>query len=242
MTGRRARKNGGSLSASLRKSVGKSGTSPVNTVAHPASLLLSIVQRRISARLGDRMQEPQVSFNGPQWFCLVVDPGCHRQIESALAMLGYRPFSPKVKRWISHARVKKVAERPLLGRYLFVEIDYPRQSFAPIMEQRAVQYAISVAGVPWPMPRPDVEALLHRYMAGEFDEVAYGPVPVGARVAIVQGQFENWLATVTGQERGGKLTLKLLGRNVQVSRVSPHDVRPAFGFDLDRQNPDEVAA
>jgi Transcription termination factor nusG len=77
----------------------------------------------------------QISFNGPQWFCLVVDPGCQRQIENALAALGYRPFMPKVKKWVSHARVKKAVERPLpgLARYLFVKVDFPRQSFAPIM-------------------------------------------------------------------------------------------------------------
>ena len=79
---------------------------------------------------------------------------------------------------------------PGLARYLFVEVDFPRQSFAPIMATPGVGYAISVAGVPWPMPRADVEDLLHRYMAGEFDEVAKGPIPVGARVAIVEGKFE----------------------------------------------------
>ena len=181
-------------------------------------------------------REPQVSFNGPQWFCLVVEAGCQRHIENALAALGYRPFLPKLKKWVSHARVKKAVERPLLGRYLFVEVDFPRQSFAPIMATPGVQYAISVAGVPWPMPRADVEDFLHRYMAGEFDEIAKGPVPVGARVAIVEGKFENWLATVTGHEKGGRLTLKLLGENVHVNKVSARNVRPAFGYDLKRTN------
>jgi transcription antitermination factor NusG len=157
---------------------------------------------------------------------------------------GYRPFVPKVKKWVSHARVKKAVERPLpgLARYLFVEVDYPRQDFQTVMDQRGVGYAISVAGIPWPMPRADVEDLLHRYMAGEFDEVAKGLIPVGARVAIVEGKFENWLATVTGQEKGGKLTLKLLGQNVHLNRVSPRTVRPAAGFDLKREYPEEVKA
>ena len=64
-------------------------------------------------------QEPHISFNGPQWFCLVVEAGCQRQIENVLSAKGYRPFVPKVKRWVSHARVKKAVERPLLGRYMF---------------------------------------------------------------------------------------------------------------------------
>ncbi len=167
----------------------------------------------------------------------MVQPNSHRQVENALAAIGYRVFLPKLKRWVSHARVKKAVERPLLGRYMFVEVDYPRQSFGPLMAARGVEAIISSAGTPWPMPRAEVEDLLHRYMAGEFDEVARVPIPVGARVAIVEGEFENWLATVTANEKGGKLALKLLGRNVRVDHVLRHSVRPALGFDLARDEP-----
>ncbi|MGJ5074557.1 hypothetical protein [Bradyrhizobium oligotrophicum] len=73
-------------------------------------------------------------------------------------------------------------------------------------------------------------------MTGEFDAVANEPVPVGARVAIVEGKFENWLATVTAREKGGKLTLKLLGQNVRVDHVLRQSVQPAFGYDLERQS------
>ncbi|WP_315729023.1 transcription termination/antitermination protein NusG [Bradyrhizobium sp. SZCCHNS2015] len=182
------------------------------------------------------MQEPEISFNGPQWFCITVGPNSHRQVENALAVIGYRVFLPKLKRWVSHARVKKAVERPLLGRYMFVEVNYPRQSFAPLTATRGVDAIISSAGIPWPMPRAEVEDLLHRQMAGEFDEVARGPIPVGARVAIVEGQFENWLATVTARGRGGKLSLKLVGKSVTFDQVSPHEVRPALGFGSDRTN------
>jgi transcription antitermination factor NusG len=65
----------------------------------------------------------------------------------------------------------------LLGRYMFVEVDYPRQSFGQLMATRGVEAVIPSAGVPWPMPRVEVEDLLQWYMAGEF-EVANEPVPV----------------------------------------------------------------
>ncbi|WP_316219400.1 transcription termination/antitermination protein NusG [Bradyrhizobium sp. SZCCHNR2026] len=183
------------------------------------------------------MQEPQISFNGPQWFCIIVQPNSHRQVENSLAAIGYRVFLPKLRRWVSHARVKKAVERPLLGRYMFVEVDYPLQSFGPLTATRGVEAIISSADMPWPMPRVDVEDLLHRQMAGEFDEVARCPVPVGARVAIVEGEFENWLATVTAREKGGKLTLTLLGQSVRMDHVSTRAVRPALGFDWERRTP-----
>jgi hypothetical protein len=65
--------------------------------------------------------------------------------------------------------------------------------------------------------------------------------PVGARVCLVEGQFDNWLATVTGREKGGRFTVKLLGENVHLNKVSPYGVRPALGSDLRRQVPQSGA-
>jgi hypothetical protein len=59
---------------------------------------------------------------------------------------------------------------------MVVEVD-PRRSFGPLMATWGVGAVIPSACVPWPMPRVEVEDLLQRYMAGEF-EVANEPVPV----------------------------------------------------------------
>jgi hypothetical protein len=59
-------------------------------------------------------------------------------------------------------------------------------------------------------------------------------------VAIVEGWFENRLATVTAREKGGKLTLKLRGRNVRVDHVARHSLRPAFGFDFESRTSEKV--
>ncbi|MGJ4997290.1 transcription termination/antitermination protein NusG [Bradyrhizobium sp. HKCCYLS3077] len=175
------------------------------------------------------MQEPQISFNGPQWFCIMVQPNSHRQVENALSAIGYRVFLPKLRRWVSHARVKKAVERPLLGSYMFVEVSYPQQSFGPLTATRGVEAIISSAGTPWPMPRAEVEDLLHRQMAGEFDEIDHVPIPVGARVAIVEGEFENWLATVTAYEKDRKLLVRFHnGRREKI--IARNSVRPAFGY------------
>ena len=182
--------------------------------------------------------EPRVSFTGPNWFCVVVEQNCHRQVEACLAVMGYRTFVPRVKKWVSHARVKKAVERPLIGRYMFVEVDYPRQSFGPVKAVRGVEDIISHLGVPCVMPRGDVEDFLERYLLGEFDEVTGKGIPIGARVAIVEGKFDNWLATVTGREKGGGVTVKLLGKNIHVNKLLASSVRPATGFDLERGNPE----
>jgi hypothetical protein len=73
-------------------------------------------------------------------------------------------------------------------------------------------------GVPSVMPRADVDELLSRYLVGEFDQVANETIPVGARVCLVEGQFDNWLAAVTGGEKGGRFTMKLLGEDVHLNK------------------------
>jgi hypothetical protein len=73
----------------------------------------------------------------------------------------------------------------------------------PITTTPRVDAVISAAGVPWPAPRADVDDLFDRYLTGEFNETKSGP-PIGARVAIVAGKVENWLAGATGIEKGGQ--------------------------------------
>jgi hypothetical protein len=85
------------------------------------------------------------------------------------------------------------------------------------------------------MPRADAEELLSRHLAGEFDQVANEAIPIGARVCLFEGRFDSWRATVTGREKGDRFTVKLLGENVHLNKVSPYSVRPALGSDLRRQ-------
>jgi transcription antitermination factor NusG len=173
------------------------------------------------------LQEPQISFDGAKWFCAIVHPNCLRRAEYHLGAAGYRSFSPKLRKWVSHARVKKAVERPLLGRYLFVEVDYPRQSFAGVRSAQGVASIISHMGIPAVIPADKVEDLLRRYLAGEFDAVANAAIPIGARVMILEGEFDNLLATVTGIGKGGRATVKLLEQNRYVSKLGLASMGPA---------------
>jgi transcription antitermination factor NusG len=96
-------------------------------------------------------------------------------------------------------RASRKPSSVLLGRYTFVELDPQRQSFLPITTTPGIDAVISAI----PVPRADVDDLFDRYLAGEFNETKGGP-PIGARVAIVEGRFENWLATATGLAKDGK--------------------------------------
>lgn len=160
-------------------------------------------------------RKPALSFpevDDPRWFCAITNPNCQRRAELELYSLGFRTFTPKHRKWISHARVRKAVERPLMGRYLFVEVDEPRQSFHSVRSVNGVESLVANMGKPCRIPTRFVEAFRMRQMAGEWDEVAKGPLPIGARVRIMEGEFANMLATVTAR-KSGKLTFKLLDEN-----------------------------
>jgi transcription antitermination factor NusG len=165
--------------------------------------------------------EPTIS-NTAEWFCVTTNPNCTGRAALELYSLGYRTFLPKIRKWATHARVKKAVERPLLGRYLFVEVDHPTQSFGAVRSANGVEALLSSPGIdpadgemkirPTPFPSHWVENLRMRYMAGEWDEIAKGKIPIGARIRIVEGEFDKLLATVTGRKHS-KLTFKIKDTN-----------------------------
>ncbi len=182
-------------------------------------------------------EEPPISYPDAKWFCIVTKPNCQARASLELYSLGFRTFTPKVRKWATHARVRKAVEKPLLGRYLFVEVDYPRQSFGAVKAVNGVETIISTLGVPVTFPSHWVEGLLARYLAGEWDYVRTEPVTflngqgepetrhndplrVGARIRIVEGEFDNMLATVTSV-KGGKLQCKILETNTYVKLREP---------------------
>jgi transcription antitermination factor NusG len=159
-----------------------------------------------------------------QWFCITTNPNCQARAALELYALGFRTFLPKVRKWVSHARTKKAVEKPLLGRYMFVEVDHPRQSFGTVRAANGVEGFVSNPD-PVPIPSRYVENFRMRYMAGEWDEVAKGPLPAGARIKIVEGEFADLLATVTAR-RGHRVDFKLHGEN-RYGRLNDCSVRAA---------------
>jgi transcription antitermination factor NusG len=160
-----------------------------------------------------------------KWFCALTNPNCQTRVVNGLYELGFRTFLPKIRKWATHGRVRRAVERPLLGRYLFIEVDHPRQNFGAVRDCRGVETLISNLGAPCPFPSHEIESLRLRYMAGEWDTVAHGLLSVGSRIRIVEGQWENLLATVTSR-KGHRIDFKLHGTN-QYGRMHDCSVRAA---------------
>lgn len=133
------------------------------------------------------------------WYIAVANPSCLTRAEGEVAQLGYRVFIPKLRKWISHARIKNAVYRPILGRYLFVEVDtdeplkgvlaslqsamagaeWPRQSFGSLRNVNGIEGLVGIAGDPVPVPEGVVEGLIRRQLTGEWDFVTEGDLPDG---------------------------------------------------------------
>ncbi len=154
------------------------------------------------------------------WYVAVTNPNCHRRAEGGLAELGYRAFWPKMRKWASHARTKVAKEYPILGRYLFVEI--PDRNFWMVRNVHGIEALLTdETGRPAEVHERVVWRLRERYMRGEWDfvanrtgefintkgepEIRVNPIPEGARVQIMEGEFEDLITVIRGRNANGKL-------------------------------------
>jgi transcription antitermination factor NusG len=172
---------------------------------------------------------PPISYrSGPLWFAAFTNPNCEFRAQFGLEREGYRTFIPKLRRWISHARTKKAVERPLLSRYVFFELEPDKHGFDAVHRVNGVEYIIGSAGVPLPMPEGFVSEFIKRQLSGEFDFVSKEPMPIGARVCIMDGQFADIFAVIVGigKKSGGEVLAQLIESRTR-TRLSMMSVRPA---------------
>lgn len=193
-----------------------------------------------------------------EWFVAVTNPNCQARAAMGLSELGYRSFYPRIKRWVSHARVRTAKEKPLLGRYLFVEVDQPsfdergrrlyepKQSFGEVRTVNGIEGFVSNPD-PVRVPARYVQRLRERYLYGEWDFVRQEPcpfyewdpktgqmelrtrindqMPIGARIKIVEGQFNDMLATIVAR-KGRRIDFKIVDEN-RYGRMNECSVRAA---------------
>lgn len=160
-----------------------------------------------------------------KWYCAVFERNSDRMVERDLAHMGHRAFVPRLRKWISHARRRQAVERPFLGRYFFVEVDWPRQSFSSLATARGLDSVLSLNGEPVEIPTDQVAAWMRRYLEGEWDAVRNTGIPLMARVAIVEGQFNAMIGTVTRIKR--KIATVKLDDQDKPVQIPEFSLRPA---------------
>jgi len=160
---------------------------------------------------------------GPKWFAIYTNIKCEYRAQMGLEAKGFRTYVPTMKKWVSHARMKRVVKRPLLCRYIFVEVDPNKQSFEAARQTDGVECVVSNAGLPINMPRGFIEELIRRELTGEFDYASKEQLERGCKINIVRGVYDNLMAVITGVGKRG-LSAKLVGKN-QYVKLKYGDVR-----------------
>lgn len=155
------------------------------------------------------------------WVCGITTPTGAMSAEEDLRRAGYDVVMPMHRRWARHARQLKAVSRPLLGRYIFIEVDTKRpDDLGPIYATRSMDCVIGR------VPTKDVKRLRWQYIRGDFDEVTNGPLPVGARVVVVTGEWKERIAVITGKSKSGATSLKVAGVRRPVN-INEKALRPA---------------
>lgn len=170
----------------------------------------------------------QASYSlGKHWFVARTNIKCERRAQLGLNAKGFRTFCPFFTKWVSHARIKTVVERPLIPRHFFVEIDPNKEGFAPVREIDGVESLLGVCGTPSVIPRALVEEFFVRQLKGEFDYASEEPLKEGCKVAIVSGEYDDFFGVIhNAKVRNGRLLVKVLETAV-IAKLSVHMVRPA---------------
>lgn len=155
------------------------------------------------------------------WVCGITTPTGAMMAEDDLRRAGYDVLMPMHRRWARHARQLKAVSRPLLGRYIFIEIDTGIRGHAEAIY--ASRHMDSVIGR---VPARALKRLRWQYIRGDFDEVTNDPLPVGARVVVVAGEWEERLAVITGKTKSGATTVKVSGLRKPIN-ITEKALRPA---------------
>ncbi len=181
---------------------------------------MSSLEQKIAIRTFPAFSYP----SGSHWFVLYTNIRSEKRAQLQLDAKGFRTFLPESTHWVTHSRIRSIVKRPLLTRYLFIEMDPNKQSFMDVRATDGIEAIVGTTGTPMIIPSQFVDNFMGRQLAGEFDYAGKDPLTKGAKVKIVSGEFDDMIGVITSEEGGGALMVKLLKDRREV-RLKSYAVR-----------------
>jgi transcriptional antiterminator RfaH len=154
------------------------------------------------------------------WFAAYTQPHGEAKALDHLNRQGYSVYVPRYRRWLRHARQRKLVSRPLFPRYIFVGLDRDAQRWRPIRSTVGVLGLVVSGDEPVAVLPEVIDALRRREEEGGFD--VHSPVQSvrpGEAVRVIDGPFQDLVGRLLGvadHERVFVL-LDVLGRSVRAS-------------------------
>lgn len=177
----------------------------------------------------DRAPDIRASFPvGDRWYVIRTNIRCEFRAQYGLDAEGFRTFLPRITKWRRHARTSEVVDIALFPRYLFLEADFNLQSIDRVHRTNGVESIVNNNGVPSSIYSEFIWELITRQMKGEFDETKTEKMPVGGKIAVVEGKYDGALghiAKLPGNQRA-EVIISIMGQKQrQILRLA--ELRPA---------------
>lgn len=163
------------------------------------------------------------------WIVAATHPNKERLAVDNLQRQGFRPYCPRIRKRIRHARQVRVALRPLFPGYVFIRLDPHLEQWRSIASTFGIRSLIRFGERPGTVPAQFVSDLLATEEEGAVAlPRARDRYQAGEKVRVQQGPFEGLIATVLSASECDRITvlMDLLRQSVKV-RIAINEVVPA---------------
>ena len=152
------------------------------------------------------------------WYAVHTHPHAETKALANLARQGYQAYLPRYRVWVSHARRRQLALRPLFPRYLFVAVGGPAMGWLPILSTIGVSGVVRAGSRPAPVPGEVIDAIRAREREGALDALsAVQALQPGEMIRVTAGAFEDMVGRLVELRDADRVVvlLELLGRTVR---------------------------
>ncbi len=163
---------------------------------------------------------------GERWYVVRTQPRREVLAHDQLARQGFRPFLPRLRRTVRHARRLRTVLVPLFPDYLFLPLDLERVRWRSVNATRGVISLVMFGKRPSVVPEGVVEEIAQLSGAdGVID-----PAPIlrpGKRVRLTRDPFGDVVAELLELDDRGRarILLEILG-GTRVLLVDRHQLMP----------------
>lgn len=137
-----------------------------------------------------------------------------------IARQGFDAYCPMIARLRRHARKTEEVRRPLFPSYVFVRLDEDRFQWRPLLSTVGVRSVVRFRENLGFMPEGFVEKLRAYEATGRLQQAVAPALEPGTNVKILDGPFENLIATVLSIPEKDRvwLLLDIMGREVRIQQ------------------------
>lgn len=155
---------------------------------------------------------------GERWYLVFTGPHQEQRAVLNLERQGFRPFLPRLRKSVRHARAIRQVLAPLFPRYVFLPLDLERDRWLSVRGTFGVTSLYMAGSRPGPVPDGVVESLLARIDAQGASRLD-GDLHVGDGVRVLDGPFTDFVGTLSRLDDNGRVRvlLDVMGKSTPVT-------------------------